>query len=89
MSWSIEYSKDADKFLIKNPQIQKTLIAEIKKFIRKLNGETVNINFKKLHGEWSGYYRIRKGDVRIIFTIINDTNKIIIFSIDFRGDVYK
>jgi mRNA interferase RelE/StbE len=89
MSWSIYYSKDADKFLEKNPNLIKSIRNEIKKFIRKLNGETVSINFKKLHGEWSGFYRIRKGKIRIVITINENEKNIIIFNIDFRGDVYK
>jgi len=89
MTWSIKYSKDADKFLQKQPQIKDKIIGEIKKFILKLNGETVSIDFKKLSGEWADYYRIRKGRVRIVFQINDNENIILIFNIDFRGNVYK
>ena len=89
MSWSIDLSKDADKFLNKNQHLKDDLISEAKKLISKLNGETVNINFKKLSGIWDGYYRIRKGKIRII-VYLNYLKKVVyVDTIDFRGDVYK
>lgn len=89
MNWSIDLSRDADKFLRKNQNIEDVLIIEIKKLINKLEGETVNINFKKLSGIWDGYYRIRKGKIRII-VFPDYLNKVIyVETIDFRGDVYK
>ena len=34
-----------------------------------MKGEDVNINLKKLGGDWEGYYRLRKGKLRIIFEV--------------------
>ena len=89
MSWSIEYSKDADAFLKKHRTIEDSLVSEIKKLLQKLRGETVNIKFKKLTGDWEAYYRIRKGKIRIIVYL--DFTKKIVYAenIDFRGNVYK
>lgn len=49
----------------------------------------MNIDIRKLKGEWSGYYRIRKGKLRIIFTIEKENKIIFIERIDYRGEVYK
>ena len=89
MNWSIGYSREADKFLVKHKDIEADLIDEVGKFIRKVNGETVSVNVRKLSGEWEGYYRIRKGKIRIIFYPDFHENEIYISVIDFRGDVYK
>jgi mRNA interferase RelE/StbE len=89
MTWSIEYSKDADNFLKKHRHIDDVLIGEIKKLIHKLNGETVNIKFKKLTGDWEGYYRIRKGKIRIIVFLDFSKHGVHVENIDFRGSVYK
>jgi mRNA interferase RelE/StbE len=89
MSWAIEYSKDADNFLKKHRHIEDILIGEIKKLIQKLRGETVNIKFKKLTGDWEGYYRIRKGKIRIIVYLDFAKNIVYTDTIDFRGNVYK
>ena len=44
-----------------------------------------------MKGEFGGYFRIRKGDLRIIFKAVEEENLIIvtIANLDFRGSVYK
>ena len=93
MNLKISYSKEADKFLKKNEDNLKEeevdgLIVEA---IRKLfKTEETNINLKKLKGKEKGSFRIRKGDIRIIFSLKKE--KILhamIKAIDFRGNVYK
>ena len=44
---------------------------------------------KRLTGDWKDFYRIRKGKIRIIFTINYESKRLYIDKIDFRGDVYK
>jgi mRNA interferase RelE/StbE len=88
MKWRIDYSRDAEKFIEKQ-NIRLEVREELKKFLMKMKGENVNIDIKKLSGEWEGYYRLRKGKLRIIFGP-NKTDKVLFVErIDFRGDVYK
>jgi mRNA interferase RelE/StbE len=88
MKWRIDYSRDAEKFIEKQ-NIRIEVREELKKFLMKMKGEDVNIDLKKLSGEWEGYYRLRKGKLRIIFEP-NKTDKVLFVErIDFRGDVYK
>jgi len=42
-----------------------------------------------LWGEWEGRLRIRKGKIRIIFTLNKEDRIIFVERVDFRGDVYK
>jgi len=70
MKWTLEYSKNAVSFIENNKSVENTILLEIKKLIQKLEGKTININLKKLSGEWEGYYRIRKGKIRIIIMLI-------------------
>lgn len=87
-NWRIDYSRDAEKF-IKRQNIHEEVKEELKRFFMKMKGVNINIDLKKLEGEWEGYYRIRKGEIRIIFSI-NKTDKVLfVEKIDFRGDVYK
>jgi len=62
---------------------------QIKGFLRKLQGESINIDAKKLKGSWKGYFRIRKGKLRIIFSIDTSYRSLYVERIDFRGDAYK
>ena len=88
MKWSIEYSRNADHF-IETEGIQSEVKRQIEGFLRKLRGESINIDVKKLKGEWRGYFRIRKGRLRIIFSIDTNDRSLYVERIDFRGDAYK
>lgn len=88
MTWKIEYSKDVNKFVQKN-NLQAEVSEELKKFLLRLKGVDVNINLKKLVGDWEGYYRLRKGDIRIIFEINKLEKSLHVEKVDLRGRVYK
>uniref|UniRef100_A0A7V5XFW8 Addiction module toxin RelE n=1 Tax=Thermodesulfobacterium geofontis TaxID=1295609 RepID=A0A7V5XFW8_9BACT len=88
MKWRIDYSKDAAKF-IKEHNISFEVREELKKFLMKMKGENVNVDVKKLTGDWEGYYRLRKGKLRIIFELNKHNKVIFVERIDFRGEVYK
>lgn len=88
MTWTIEYSRDADRF-IQVEGIQGEVNKQIQDFLKKLMGESINIDVKKLKGEWKGYFRIRKGRLRIIFSVDTSSRSIYVERVDFRGDAYK
>jgi len=55
----------------------------------KLNHLDVNIDLKKLKGIFNNTYRIRKGNIRIIFQYYKQEIHIVsVENIDFRGNVY-
>jgi mRNA interferase RelE/StbE len=92
MNLEIGYSKKANKFLEKNPEAiteeeVDTLIISAAKKIFKIDKS--NIDLKKLKGKLKGYFRIKKGDIRIIFSLRKDKIlKALINDIDFRGNIY-
>jgi mRNA interferase RelE/StbE len=88
MRWGIEYSKRADDF-IEEHGIKDVVRESIKNFILKITGLNINIDVKKLKGEWAGYYRIRKGKIRIILKPHIESKSIFVDIVDFRGNVYK
>ncbi len=88
MKWRIEYSRDAEKFIDKQ-DVHIEVREELKKFLIKMKGGNVNIDLKKLVGDWEGYYRLRKGKLRIIFELNKNERVLFVEKIDFRGDVYK
>jgi len=58
MKWKITYSKEAKKFIDNNgldSDIRNTVI----KLLKKIKGEAINIDLKKLVGDLKGYYRIK------------------------------
>ncbi len=51
-----------------------------------INNDIVDLKPKKLAG-FSNYYRIRSGNLRLVYKIEN--NKNILINIDYRKDIYK
>lgn len=82
MPYRIEIDKRAVKFIAKQPKPQRERIL---KAIYKLP-ETGDI--KQMQG-YTGYYRLRVGDYRIIYTVNNDVLLVRVIEIGNRGDIYK
>lgn len=89
MSWRVDLSKSAEKFLSKN----ELSIDEVRELAGKaicyFQGEGININIKKLKGDWTGFYRVRTGRIRIIAEFNFDNSIVFIEEIDWRGNAYK
>lgn len=90
---AITYSKQAQKFLAqKSAALTESQTSSlIQKAMQKLlKIEENNSDVVALHGELQGLYRVRKGDVRIIFGYRNDEIILVrIERIDWRGQVYS
>lgn len=89
MNWRIDFSAPSLKFLKRNHLEENFIIEKIKFTLRKFNGENINIDVKKISGEWEGFYRIRSGRLRIIAEFQFERNQVYIEEIDWRGGVYK
>lgn len=89
MNWRIDFSSSSLKFLKQNNLEENFVVDKIKFAIQKFKGENININIKKLKGEWDGFYRIRFGRLRIIAEFQFEQNRVFIEEIDWRGNVYK
>lgn len=83
-----DYSKPANKFLLKHEEIRERFKDSIMKILNKDNPEQVND--KKLKGRFAGYSRIAIGSYRIIYKVEN--GEIIVVNVAYagsRGDIYK
>jgi mRNA interferase RelE/StbE len=89
MNWQIDFSKEAIKFMKNNNIDEDNIISLLIKTIRRLKGECVNIDIKKMRGEWKDFYRIRMGKIRILASMDFNNREAYIDRIDFRGNVYK
>lgn len=89
MTWQIDFSSRSEKFLAKNRLPRENVFQLIKDTLKKFYGENINIDTKKLKGKWMGFYRIRKGDVRIIASFDFDNFTAFVDVIDWRGGAYK
>ena len=90
----ITYLKKATKFLEKNSNVlaeydvDELIIKSIKKIFYFMD---INIDLKKLKGKYKNVYRVRKGNIRIIFKTVDNEVIVeaVVVDIDYRGGVYK
>ena len=48
-----------------------------------------DLDIKKIKGEWEGFYRLRVGGNRVVFTVRIDSDEVDVYTIGARGDVYN
>jgi mRNA interferase RelE/StbE len=84
--YRLEYQQQAIKALLKMPRNTARLIREKIEQLA-LSPYEVNNNVKRLEG-MSGY-RLRVGDWRVLYEIIDDRLVIVVVKIKPRGDAYK
>lgn len=85
--YKIEYSKDVEKDLSKLPK------GEIAKILVKIDGlaENPRVAFgaEPLQGKLKGLHRIRSGNYRVIYQIIDDRLIILVVKVSHRREVYR
>ncbi|NJL92186.1 MAG: type II toxin-antitoxin system RelE/ParE family toxin [Coleofasciculaceae cyanobacterium SM2_1_6] len=78
---------DAQKFYAK---ANKSLVKKIAKCLQQLEQEPrSHPNIKSLKGEYSGLYRYRIGDYRIIYSIEDELVQVFVITIAHRSQVYE
>ena len=82
MRYKIEIDKRAVKFIVKQPKLQRERILSA---IYKLPHFG---DIKAMQGHM-GYYRLRVGDYRIIYTVDNNVLLVHVVAVGNRGDIYK
>lgn len=82
MKYEILFDKPAQKFILKQPPAQR---ARLLSAISKLPDE----GDRKLMRGYPGYYRLRVGSYRVIYTVENDQLIVRVINIGNRGDIYK
>ena len=93
IQFRFDFSRQCEKFLGKNAHVLdketvKTLIADA---ILTMHGKRISsVDVKRLKGEFADCFRIRKGNIRIIFRYENgEIIVVLVTAIGFRGNVYE
>ncbi len=88
MTFEINIKDKSLKFI---SSLQKHDRERLKEAIFVLKEEPVpikSLDISKLKGE-KNMYRIRKGDIRIVYEVLWEQKLILIHRVSFRGDAYK
>ena len=73
MAYEVQISKQAAKdFLTFQPKVQQ----QVSNKIDLLSDPYQAPGVKRLQGQWAGYWRMRSGDYRIVFTVNDETRKV-------------
>lgn len=83
--YQIIIEKKAQKFIERQPRNQAQRLYNA---LNNLAEDPFPPGFKELKGS-PGNYRIRVGSIRILYTVDESIVTIIVFTIGYRGDVYK
>ena len=87
-SYEIQYTKAADKFMKNHEDVRSQYEAAIRELLLGEHPERVDV--RRIRGKLNSYYRIRLGDYRVVYAVIN--GKIVVITTllaGLRGDVYK
>ncbi|MBD2277351.1 MULTISPECIES: type II toxin-antitoxin system RelE/ParE family toxin [Nostocales] len=91
---AIKFRKNAIKFLEKaNLEDAEKIQEKISQLLYFVEEQAIipftELDIKKMKGDWEGFYRLRIGKIRIVFTVNTQSGEVEIFTIGTRGDVYK
>lgn len=86
-TYRVEFTKSAQKeFLKLNRTIQEKVVSALG--VLSANPFSELIKFKKIKGSFC-LYRIRIGDYRVVYEILNETLKVVVIKVGHRRDVYR
>jgi mRNA interferase RelE/StbE len=77
-----------DKALDSLKRLDKTIAQRILKKLEWLADNAATIVHVALTGDWSGFYRVRIGDYRVIYRLDHDMRVIIVEVIGHRSEIY-
>jgi mRNA interferase RelE/StbE len=86
--YEIQYTKAADKFLRNHEDVRSQYEKAVAELLVGEHPELVDV--KRIKGKRNDYFRIRVGDCRVVYAVIN--GKIVVINTllaGSRGDVYK
>ncbi len=91
MTWRILFHKKALKDL---DYLSEEMQSRIKLALRTLKNSITNaresgLDIKKLKGDWSGFYRLRVGNYRVIFEVEWNKHRILVYRIVARKKAYR
>jgi mRNA interferase RelE/StbE len=91
---AIKFRKQAVKFLEKaDADILNRIQEKLNQLLLYVEEQSIipftELDIKQMKGEWEGFYRLRVGNVRLIFIVDLPSGGIEVYAIGNRGDVYK
>jgi len=92
MGWTVRFHRNAKKFLKGLDEDRRNLVLSKLDELRECLEEGIfsvkRLDLKKLKGKWEGFFRLRVGDLRVVFRVDTSQKVVFVYHIHFRGKVY-
>jgi len=90
----IKFRKQAIKFIEKvDPDTLSRIHEKLNQLVITVEQQSIipftELDIKQMKGEWEGFYRLRVGKVRLIFTVDITSGDVEVYAIGSRCDIYK
>ena len=89
MNWKIKFSKQSKKYYLKLSINERKRIKDILIDISILDFPPTHKDVIPLLGKLDGFFRLRVGKYRIVFSLLKEKKIIAIVNFLPRGDIYK
>ena len=89
MKYDVQISNLVKKAIRKRLISYEQLLRIVDDFLYWLEGKDINLDVKKLSGEWQGFYRIRYGSFRIVLIPRYEDEIIYVQQVAKRDKAYK
>ena len=84
--WILKFTQSGeDDLCALDSSVRKRVVEKL----RWLEENFLRIELELLGGKWKGYYKLRVGDWRVIYTLVHQGSIIKILRIELRDKVYK
>ncbi|MFZ5592317.1 MAG: type II toxin-antitoxin system RelE family toxin [Bacillota bacterium] len=87
MAYEVRIHREALKFYKSLPAEWRLRIDQAVEKLRQDPWRS-DLDIKRLHGEHKGYFRLRLGTVRLVYTVDPEKGQIYIDALGYRGSVY-
>ncbi len=91
---AIKFRKQAIKFIERaDPNTISRIQEKLNQLVTTLEEQSIipftELDIKQMKGGWEGFYRLRIGKIRLIFTVDVTSCDVEVYAIGSRGDIYK
>ena len=82
----VELTDDADEDLL---QLDTQVAQQVINRLNWLGENAEEVRHQALTGRWQGYYRLRVGDYRALYTLDHERQRVVVELVGHRRDVYR
>ena len=88
MTWRVRVSSKAESYYLRLDNATRARVKKELEVLSEFDNPADHQDVKPLTGKLKGFYRLRVGKYRVIFSLLKETRTVAVVAIAPRGDVY-